>query len=136
MAPAVLPGVLRLLIVDDDDALRLLMTTVFKRRNDVEVECVADGEAALKSLRVGSYDAIILDLMLPGTNGFDVIRELKVRAPQLLQRTIVLTAVSQSTLRNFDDEKLVRRLIRKPFELNELVDEVLACGGARMREAH
>jgi len=124
-----LPGaVLRLLIVDDDEPLTLLMTTVFKRRTDVVAECVSNGDAALKRLRTSSYDAIILDLMLPGTNGFDVIRELKNRSPDLLRRTIVLTAVSQSTLRDFEDAKLIRRLMRKPFELDDLVSEVLACG--------
>ncbi len=132
------PGAaLRLLIVDDDEPLRLLLETVFKRRHDVVAECVADGDAALKRLRTSSYDAVILDLMLPGTNGFDVIRELKSRAPQLLQRTIVLTAVSQSTLRDFDDQKLIRRLMRKPFELDDLVGEVLACREAgQVEQAH
>src|SRR5688500_11931767 len=109
------PGaVLRLLVIDDDEALRKLMSTIFMRRNDVVAECVGDGDAALKRLRTRSYDVVILDLMLPGTNGFDVIRELKSRAPDLLRRTIVLTAVSQSMLRDFDDAKLVRRLMRKP----------------------
>ena len=129
MAISVSDAVVRLLIVDDDEALRQLMTTIFKRRPDVVAECVGDGDAALKRLQASSYDAIVLDLMLPGTNGFDVIREMKKSAPNLLGRTIVLTAVSRSTLRDFDDAKLVRRLMRKPFELDDLIGEVLACGG-------
>ncbi len=131
------PGTaLRLLFVDDDEGIQQLMTTVFRRRTDVVAECVGDGEAALKRLRAQRYDVVVLDLMLPVRNGFEVIRELKSREPDLLPRTIVLTAVAQSTLRDFDDAGLVRRVMRKPFELDELVGEVLACGGRGPVEAH
>jgi CheY-like chemotaxis protein len=66
------------------------------------------------------------DLMLPGSNGFDLIRELKSRVPRLLPRTMVMTAASQPTLQDLEDARLLRRPIRKPFDLNELVSEVLA----------
>lgn len=120
----------RLLVVDDDDATRTLLSVVFSRRKDVVVECVGDGDAAISQIRRNAYDAIILDLMLPGRNGFDVIRELKSRAPFLLSRTIVVTAMAESTLRSFDDAHLLRRLMRKPFDLEELIEEVLACRSA------
>lgn len=125
------PPVVRLLIVDDDDATRTLLTAVFSRRNEVVAQCVADGESALSQIRQNAYDAIILDLMLPGKNGFDIIRELKSRAPALLSRTIVLTAMAEATLRDFADARLLRRLIRKPFDLDELLSEVLSCGVQR-----
>jgi DNA-binding response OmpR family regulator len=117
----------RLLVVEDDAPLRELMKAVFARRGDVVVDCAEDGDAALRMLRRAEYDAVLLDLMLPGANGFDVIRDLKSRSPRLLERTIVLTAASQSTLQHFDDARLLRRLMRKPFDLDDLVAEIVAC---------
>lgn len=94
---------------------------------DVVVESVADGAEALTLLRNGCYDALILDLMLPRQNGFEILRDLKNTQPEILKRTIVLTAVSESTLRDFDDGHLVRKVMHKPFEIDALTREVLAC---------
>jgi DNA-binding response OmpR family regulator len=135
MPNAAAHSALRLLVVDDDEPIRRLMNAVFRGR-DVDIDCVGDGTAALTMLRRERYDVLILDLMLPGTNGFEVIRELKSRAPEMLGRTIVLTAVSSSTLRDFDDARFLRRLIRKPFDLDELVGEVLSCRRSEGEQTH
>lgn len=116
----------RVLIVDDDDGIRTLMKAILLRQH-ADVDCVADGEAALSTLRLKEYDAIVLDLMLPKTNGFEVLRYLKNLTPELLPRTIVVTAASNMTLRDFDDGRLVRRVLRKPFDIDDFVQEVLAC---------
>ena len=117
---------IKVLIVDDDEAIQVLMSAIF-RRQDVVVDLAGDGQVALDRLRHRHYDAIVLDLMLPIMNGFDVIRHLKVHERDVLERTIVLTAASDYMLRNFSDADLVRRVMRKPFDLGELVAEVLAC---------
>jgi two-component system, OmpR family, copper resistance phosphate regulon response regulator CusR len=114
-----------LLVVDDDDATQILIKAIFQRRN-VSVECVSDGNTALSRLRRASYDAVILDLMLPGTNGFEIIRELKSRDRQMLNRVIVMTAVSPVVLGDFHDAGLVRRVMYKPFDIDELTAEVLS----------
>jgi CheY-like chemotaxis protein len=128
VTPTAHNAVLRLLIVDDDDAIRKLLTVIFERRGDFAVECVADGAAAVELLRRQHFDIILLDLMLPLKNGFEVIREMKSFSPPILLRTIVVTAASQATLRDFEDAKLLRGLVRKPFDLPDLISEVLACG--------
>jgi DNA-binding response OmpR family regulator len=114
------------LVVDDDDGIQTLMRALLVRR-EVNVDSASDGDAALRKLRECSYDSIVLDLMLPKVNGFEVVRDLKARAPELLKRTIVVTAVSNLALRDFKDSELVRRVMRKPFDINEFIDEVLAC---------
>ena len=118
---------LHLLVIDDDVAIQKLLGLVFKR-HDFVVQHAFDGEAGLRELRRSVPDAILLDLMMPGMNGFEVVREIKQHTPELLARTIVLTAASESTLRNFDDANVIRRLIRKPFDLSDLVREVFSCG--------
>jgi CheY-like chemotaxis protein len=116
----------RVLIVDDDSGVQALMKTLLLRR-ELIVEIAGDGDAALGMLRRQHYDTIVLDLMLPKVNGFEVIRDLKAHAPDLLQRTIVVTAASNLSLRDFRDGTLVRRLLRKPFDIDEFVKEVLSC---------
>lgn len=115
----------KLLLIEDDAAIQLLMKTIFDRRGLV-LDCVGDGDTALQRLRRTRYDVVILDLMLPGANGFEILREMKCRDRALLDRTIILTAASDAMLRDFADGKLVRRVIRKPFDLDEFVAEVLA----------
>src|SRR5260221_588515 len=114
LAPA--PSAYRVLVIDDDDGIQALMR-VLLRRADFDVDCVPDGEAALRNLQKQRYDSIVLDLMLPKVNGFEVLREMKSRAPELLKRTIVVTAASNLTLKDFQDGALVRRVIRKPFDI-------------------
>ena len=118
---------MRVLIIEDDEAIQTLMDAVF-RDHPVVVDHAYDGETALNLLRRSCYDVIVLDLMLPGRNGFEVIREIRVTRPEILSRTIVLTAASDSTLRDFAEASSVRRLIRKPFDLIDFVQEVLSCG--------
>ena len=116
----------RVLIVDDDDGIQTLMKALLRRR-DVVVDSASDGDAALRKMRERSYDSIVLDLMLPKVNGFEVVRELKTNSPDLLKRTIVVTAVSNHALRDFEDSELVRCVLRKPFDINQFINEVLAC---------
>ena len=115
-------------MIDDDENIQTLMEAIFHQEGMV-VDFARDGRTAIDKLRAGRYDALILDLMLPKINGFELIRELKSREPAVLARTIVLTAAADRTLRDFDDAGLVRRIMRKPFELQEFVDEVRACCG-------
>jgi DNA-binding response OmpR family regulator len=115
----------RVLVVDDDPAIQQMFTTLLKRQH-ISSDVAADGDAALRSLRKRDYAAILLDLMLPRTNGFEVIRHLKCLQPHLLHRVIVVTAASERTLECLDTAS-VRTVLRKPFDINELVAEVRAC---------
>ena len=116
---------MRLLVVDDDAAITTLLVALFSRQGFL-IETAANGEEAIEKLRSAEYSAILLDLMLPRMNGFEVIRDIKSFAPALLERTIVVTAASDATLHHFDRSE-VFALIRKPFELDELVGAVQRC---------
>lgn len=117
------------LVVDDDPAIQQMFRTVLKRQG-ISADVVADGESALQRLRNREYDAILLDLMLPRTNGFEVIRHLKCSKPNLLSRVIVVTAAAERTLECLDTND-VRKVLRKPFDIDELVAEVRACMAQR-----
>ena len=115
----------RLLVIEDDFATHFLLLTIFRRQRFV-VEEACDGVSALIRLRREPWDAVILDLMLPDPNGYEILRELASRDPGLVSRTVVLTAADQRMLRDWSDGTRVRRVMRKPFNVDELVDVVLS----------
>lgn len=67
----------RILLVEDDFAIRSVLERAFEREG-MKVEAVGDGEEALKSFRsAGSFDLVLLDIMLPGTNGIAVCQTIR-----------------------------------------------------------
>ena len=120
------PLVSSILIIDDDPGIRGLLDVVL-RRAGFECDVATEGDEAQTKLRRFDYDAILLDLMLPKLNGFEVLRFLKAEKRAMLQRVVVVTAVAEITLRDFDDQKLVWALLRKPFDLDQLLETVAAC---------
>lgn len=66
----------KLLLVDDDRELCRMLSS-YLRQEGFDVEAVHDGEAALASALSGKFDLIILDLMLPGKSGFEVLRGIR-----------------------------------------------------------
>ena len=66
----------RLLLADDDPELSLMLKE-YLEGNGFEVDTVPDGEQALKRALTEAFDLIILDIMMPGRNGLDVLRDLR-----------------------------------------------------------
>jgi CheY-like chemotaxis protein len=117
----------RVLVVDDDAAIRQLFTTLL-RRHGYEVESACDGREGLIRLREhdDDYCAVILDLMMPVTNGFEMLEILEQEKPAALQRIIVTTGVSRNDLQKLDSSR-VFALIRKPFDIHELLTKIGEC---------
>lgn len=122
-SPEVRPIVL---VVDDDPGIRTLLGAALQMRG-YECEAVPDGTAAIQALSRRTCCVILLDLLLPQTNGFDVIRYLKANRPEALKRTIVMTAAQGPTLRDFGEAPLLWAMFHKPFDLFRLLDCVRDC---------
>ena len=119
------PSQASILVVEDDAALRALYAAILTRRGFL-LEFVNDGSEALDSLAARSYSVMLLDLMMPLRNGFDVLDRLHERDHQILRRTIVATGVSERDLARIDRNR-VFAVLRKPFDLNELVGTIDEC---------
>lgn len=117
----------RILIVDDDPGVRALLVALLSHRG-CAYALAEDGAEAIAQLRRTCYDVVLLDLMLPKVNGFEVLRFLRAERPQTLSSVIVLTAASNATLRGFDTAG-IHALIRKPFDIHELLAEIDRCRG-------
>jgi len=86
--PHMTPG--RLLIAEDDESLRALLVRYFTSLGH-GVEACADGAAAVGRLATGQYDVVITDVLMPGTNGLDVMRAAK--AADRFVEVVFLTGV-------------------------------------------
>lgn len=116
LAPNVSP--VSILIIEDDPSIATFLASICKHRG-WDCHTVSDGNAAMSLLRRHHYQAVVLDLMMPRSNGFEVIAYLRAEQPEMLHRVIVITAASAKTLESFD-EKQVGALLHKPFELGDL----------------
>lgn len=111
----------RALIVEDDPAIRRLVERLLARRN-VEIDTAHDGRTAVEKLRNGQYSVLILDLMVPELNGFEVIDVVK--RENLNVPIAVVSAVSQQALTKLDLD-VVKLVIAKPFDVDEFTKGVL-----------
>jgi DNA-binding response OmpR family regulator len=108
----------------------MLLEAVARRNHFRPVVC-GDGNAALQCVDSDDFDVILLDIRLPAVDGFEVLQRLDVRAPHLLERIIVVTAIAQARLRSCAQIARVWRVVRKPFELRALEEHILACSASR-----
>jgi len=114
---------IRILIVEDEPAIRAGLVDVFVYHG-YEVEATADGRDGLEKSLSGRFDLVLLDVMLPGLNGFEVCE--RIRARDREQPVILLTAKSS-------DEDIIQGLslgaddyVTKPFSVAQLVLRVQA----------
>jgi two-component system copper resistance phosphate regulon response regulator CusR len=114
---------MRILLVEDDRRIANFVTKGL-RENAYAVDAALDGEAALYQASINCYDAIILDVMLPVKDGFEVCRELRKEG--------VKTPVLMLTARDAIDDKIsgldfgADDYLTKPFEFGELLARLRA----------
>jgi CheY-like chemotaxis protein len=118
------------LMIEDDPPTLSLLAAIAKREG-FDALLADDGEKAMSVLKNHTVDAIVLDLLLPRTNGFDILRHCKSTAPSLLERTIVITAAPEPTYRGCEELRHVRRFYRKPLDFVDLTSALHACRAAR-----
>ena len=113
----------RVLIAEDEPNIVESLTFLL-RRAGYDVASVLDGEAALAHLRTRAPDLMILDLMLPRRNGFEVLKAVKADPSLRSVPVLVLTAKGQPQDRKRAEEIGIDAFITKPFSNREIVDAV------------
>jgi DNA-binding response OmpR family regulator len=108
---------------DDKDMVELVR--IILGREGYQVEGIAEGQAGIKAVQQNSPDVILLDLMLPDMDGWEIFRQLKHDESTAEIPVIVITAKAQSIDKVLGLEiAKVDDYISKPFRPNELVDRV------------
>src|SRR6058998_4056497 len=116
---------MRILIVEDEVAVaRQIASALTEAGHDPKA--VHDGEVALDEVRKTPFDLIVLDIILPGMDGFDVLRHL--RAQHLASRVLMLTARGEVKDRVTGLQLGADDYLPKPFAMGELVARVNALG--------
>jgi DNA-binding response OmpR family regulator len=111
----------RALIVEDDPAIRRLVEKLLTRKG-VEIVTAHDGRAAIAHLRDKDFSVVVLDLMVPEVNGFEVIDFIKREEKRV--PVAVVSAVSQQALTDLDLD-VVKLVISKPFDVDEFTKGVV-----------
>ena len=114
---------MKILLAEDEVDLNNVVTRYLKK-NGYSVDNVLDGEEALDYLEYGEYDLVILDIMMPKVDGFEVIKKLRDKGNH--------TSVLMLTARDSADDKVkgldlgADDYIVKPFDFNELMARIRA----------
>ena len=113
----------RILVVEDDDAIRLALVENLKLEGYGIVEA-ADGEEASEAVRAGGIDMVVLDLMLPKRSGTDVLREMRAQGSTI--PVLVLTARDREVDKVLLLEVGADDYVTKPFGFAEVLARIKA----------
>lgn len=117
---------MKILVIEDEKLLAQSIQAVLEQKG-FEVETVCDGETGAEYARLGIYDLLILDVMMPGMDGFSVARQ--VRAQRCTTPILMLTALGGIEDRIQGLNAGADYYLTKPFDTREL----LACINALLR---
>src|ERR671910_3174109 len=113
----------RILVIEDEPQMRLGLRDNLELEG-YEVQTAADGDEGLQKASSFQPDLVILDVMLPRKNGFDVCRELRARSNTT--PVVMLTARNQETDKVLGLELGADDYVTKPFSITELLARVRA----------
>ena len=116
---------IKVLVVDDEKNVRYILNLKLAMKKVFSVEVAANGKEALEKIRVNKPDLIILDVMLPGMDGFEVCRILKKGQETSTIPVIFLTAMNQvnDVIRSI--RVGVDDYITKPYEFEDLFTQMM-----------
>lgn len=112
---------MKILIIEDEFTLADAISTKLKKEN-YNVEIITDGLDGYYYAKTNSYDLIILDVMLPNMDGFEILKEL--RKNNVTSKIIMLTAASTLENKLNGLENGANDYITKPFHIEEVVARV------------
>lgn len=109
---------MRILLVEDEEYMAQAVAQVLEK-NNYTVDLAHDGEYGLDCARSGIYDIIILDIMLPGRSGLEILKIL--RQERIAAPVLLLTAMSETEDKVTGLDLGADDYLTKPFEMQELL---------------
>lgn len=118
------PSTKKILLVEDEDFIRDLYVRQLTRAG-FQVKFAADGQTGLNMLNQEAFDLLLLDIMLPGINGLQLLREFKTQHPNSPMITILLTNLGQEAVIKEGFELGAQAyLIKASYTPDQVVNEV------------
>jgi DNA-binding response OmpR family regulator len=121
----------RLLIVDDEESMRLLLARLATKGLKAEVQLAGTCEQALRLARNYAYDAILLDLMMPGIGGFEVLKEIRASSANMSTPILIVSALKDMQTNDRCIAAGASGFLVKPVEQKALVIAVKSLLAAR-----
>lgn len=112
-----------ILLVDDSSTNNLLLQSILEQ-NEFDTEVCFSGKEALKTLDKKHIDAILLDLMMPGMSGYEVLDAIKSNPNTANIPVIIVSADCEIADKEKAIEKGATWYLEKPLKLNEVVEKV------------
>ena len=116
----------RVLIVDDEESTRLLLARMLTTGMKVDVTLAGTCEQALRLAGNYAYDAILLDLLMPGVGGYEVLREIRRASPNVATPVIIVSVLSDQATKDRCMRAGANAYLVKPVERNSLIAAVKA----------
>ena len=114
----------KILLVEDEDFIRELYVRQLTKAG-FQIKSAADGQTGLQMLKSESFDLLLLDIMLPGMNGLQLLREYKTQNPNSPMITILLTNLGQEAVIKEGFELGAQAyLIKASYTPDQVVNEV------------
>lgn len=113
----------RVLLVEDEPNITIALSYLFERAG-FDIEAVADGDAAIDALRIRPPNVLVLDVMLPKRNGFEVLKFARGPLGLATMPVLVLTARGRSQDRKIAEEFGADAFLTKPFANKDVVEVV------------
>ncbi|HET8770571.1 MAG TPA: response regulator [Gemmatimonadaceae bacterium] len=120
---------MRLLCADDEPDIRTILEMALGLDPRLEVEVFDSGEALIARARAGGADAVLLDAMMPGVDGYETCRRLKADPATSPLPVVFLTARAQGGERDAALSAGAVACLTKPFDPLTLADDLLAVLG-------
>ncbi len=115
--------VMRILIAEDEKALSKVLVKIFEK-NNYSVDSVYNGADAIDYIEVGNYDVIILDVMMPETDGITVLKKIRSEGNQV--PVLILSAKSEIDDKVLGLDSGANYYLSKPFDTKELLATIRA----------
>jgi DNA-binding response OmpR family regulator len=112
------------LVVDDDDSTRNMLLVVL-RKAGFAADAAASGDEALSRIDTTNYSAVVLDVLMPGISGIEVMRQMASKGRH--SKCVVLMSAGTESLLDDAPPALLHTKLRKPFNIKDVVEAVRGC---------
>lgn len=116
----------RMLIVDDEESIRLLIARLLSIGMKAEVQLAGTCEQALRLARNYAYDAILLDLQMPGIGGFEVLKAIRAGSANMATPVMIVSVMDDMATNDRCIAAGANGFLVKPVERRSLVYAVKA----------
>lgn len=125
-----MPETRHVLIVDDEESMRLLLERILESIPDLDLTLVGGGDEALRQVAERTYDLILLDLLMPGMDGIEVLSRIRKESPNKATPVIIVSVLADPPTMIVCQSLGVRDFVPKPIERHTLLAAVKAQLGA------